>query len=272
MKTLISQVVIIVLSIHVLNAQNEKVVDYLRHLPSELTLDKSIPRSYLMTTDYYDYDLESNFLKKQRLTGVITYKGDSAQWRDVYSAESTVLNAELSRGERQDFMQLFTYKPGDHVLTPEFFQSHLPEANTFHMNLIWDALGFEALAYGHWNLLKLNEEFSATNMNAEMTIANIGTFENKDIKLTWLGITEMNNEICAILKYSVMNNPLKLEIETMSLQGRSHYWGEIYVSLADKQIEYVTLTEDVLMDVKFVGQEDDLIGYTIRNISLSKIQ
>ena len=32
----------------------------------------------------------------------------------------------------------------------------------------------------------------------------------------------------------------------MTLTGRSHYWGQIWVALATKQIEYATLYEDVL--------------------------
>ena len=40
----------------------------------------------------------------------------------------------------------------------------------------------------------------------------------------------------------------------MTLQGRSHYWGEIWVSLSTKQIEYATLYEDVLGEMKLAGQ------------------
>ena len=41
----------------------------------------------------------------------------------------------------------------------------------------------------------------------------------------------------------------------MTLTGRSHYWGEIWVSLATKQIEYATLQEDVLGEMKLPAQE-----------------
>jgi len=41
----------------------------------------------------------------------------------------------------------------------------------------------------------------------------------------------------------------------MTLKGRSHYWGEIWVSLSSKQIEYATLQEDVLGEMKLAGQE-----------------
>jgi hypothetical protein len=74
------------------------------------------------------------------------------------------------------------------------------------------------------------------------------------------------------MKYSVMNNPLKVELENMTMTGRSHYWGEVYVSLSDKHIEYVSLYEDVLTDIKMQGISDNILGYTVRTIILSKIE
>lgn len=260
-------VLLIVLSANPANAQKENLMVYFDHLPNNVTLDKSVIRSYRMTTDYFDFDLKSNFSVKRRLTGIITYEGDSVQWKDVYYAESRVLNEEFHSGEKQEFLQGFRYLPNERVLTLEFFKHNLPEANPFVMNLIWDMLGFDALAYCCWDSLKLNEEFQARGINSELEIA-IGAFENKDIRITWIGITKMNDEICAVLKYSVMNNPLRVEFGKISMSGRSHYWGEIYVSLADKQIEYANLTEDILTDVNVEGEGKNVLGYTIRNISL----
>jgi hypothetical protein len=163
-------------------AQIENSFNFLNNrLPSNIELDKSVKRSYRMTTDYYNFDLEANFLRKNRIAGIITYEGDSARWRDVYLSYSISLA--------------------------------------------------------------------------------------KDIRITWIGITDINGKICAIMKYSVMNNPLKIEYGDMLMKGRSHYWGEVSVSLSDKQIEYATLTEDVLTDVKRESQPNNIIGYTMRTIS-----
>ncbi len=274
MKTLFLHFTLVfVFSINITNAQKGNSINYLDHLPKSLNLDKTILRSYQMTTDYYNYDLKSKFDGKQRLTGTITFglQGDSAQWKDVYLAESKVLDAVFTQGEKQEFLQNFKFQSNEKVITTEFFKD-LPEANTLIKNLFWDMLGFDVFAYSYWDSLKLNEEFQAKEINSEVTIADIGTFENRDIRITWLGITEMNNEICAILKYSAMNNPLNIELENMSLSGRSHYWGEVYVSLSDKQIEFASLMEDVLTDVKIKGQSNNILGYTVRTIKLERIK
>jgi len=257
-----------------LNAQNENPLNYLNHLPHDLKAERSSIRSYQMITDYYNFDLKGSFLNKKRLSGTITYglNNDSVQWKNVYDYASKSLDSEFSYGQRKDFMQNFKYLSDDKVLTPEFFKDNLPDADPAIMNMIWDALCFEVLAYNCWDSLKLNQEFQAKNMNSELEIANMGTFENKDIRITWLGITEINNQLCAILKYSVMNNPLKMELENMTMNGRSHYWGEIFVSLSDKQIEHAKLTEDVLTDIKLKDQEEHILGYTIRTIDFFKIE
>ena len=41
----------------------------------------------------------------------------------------------------------------------------------------------------------------------------------------------------------------------MALVGRSHYWGQIWVSLSTGRIEYATLYEDVLGELELQGQE-----------------
>ena len=41
----------------------------------------------------------------------------------------------------------------------------------------------------------------------------------------------------------------------MNIKGRSDYWGQIWVSLATKQIQYATLYENVAGEMKLAGQD-----------------
>jgi hypothetical protein len=242
---------------------------YFESLPA-IELDRSQARSYHMITDYYDFGLAGNFLMKKRIAGNLICKNDSVQWKNVRFSDSKDLEGEFPKGKGVDYMENFKYRQGADIIPADFFRKNLPEADPLTMNLIWDVLGFEVFAYDHWDSLKLNTEYRAVNGNSELKIA-YGTFENKDIRVTWLGTTKINNEICAILKYSVMNNPLNLKYENMKIKGRSHYWGEVYVSLSDKQIEYVNLTEDVLMEIKEEGKSKSDVQYTVRYITMSKL-
>lgn len=250
-------------------SQTANALTYLKSLPA-IEPDRSQAGSYHMVTDYYDFDLSGDFRVKTRITGNLTCKNDSVQWRNVYLSGSKSLDTEFPEGKRIGYMENFKYKQGAEIIPADFFKENLPGADPLVMNLMWDVLSFEVFAYEYWDSLKLNTGYKAVNVNREIGIA-YGTFENRDTRITWLGITEINNEICAILKYSVMNNPFNLEYENSIMKGRSHYWGEVYVSLSGKQIEYVNLTEDVLMEIKGKDQPYSDRKYTVRYITMSKV-
>jgi len=248
--------------------------DYLNknHLPQYLHLDKAIKQTYLVTTDYFNYDLNSNFIDKKRIEGKYTcgLSNDSVKWNDVTISESKDLNLPFPTGEKQNFMEDFDYVQDPGVLKPEFFKS-IPSTNFLIKNLVWDMLGFNVIAYSSWDSLALNQDYHSKELSTEVNISSDGTFENKDMILNWIGITKINDVICAIIKYSAMNNPLHLKMEGFEMSGRSHYWGEIYVSLNNKQIEYVTLAENVITDVQINNQPQHNLGYTVRKIVVSKL-
>jgi hypothetical protein len=246
---------------------------YLERLPSQQNCDYSIPQKYLMTTDYVDYDLFGNFIKKMRITGECTIGLNDSyiKWNNVKISHSLNLNESYPQGEKQSSMENFTYNPSEDILSESFFKN-IPQADPYMKNLIWDFTMFETFAWYKWDSLQLNTEFFAKELNTEIKIPGVGTFENKDIRITWIGITKINHKICALIKYMAMNNPLAMSYQNFSIKGRSHYWGSIYVSLSDKQIEYGELYEDVLLDIKTDGQVSGNKTNTVRNISLKKIQ
>ena len=79
----------------------------------------------------------------------------------------------------------------------------------------------------------------------------VGTFQNHRVVLVWLGDSKRNGQDCALIQYQAFFNPLEINSGPMTLKGRSDYWGEIWVSLATKQIEYATLYENVMGEMKF---------------------
>lgn len=251
-------------------AQAQNPVVYLTDsLPNNIKLDKTITRSYRLITDYYDYNANCDFVIKRRVSGTISYTNDSAKWKDVYYSESLAIDHAFALGENQKSLENFKYQPQKDILTNDFFRNNLPHANPYIMNLMWDALCFESLAYWGWNSLQLNKEHQIQDENPSLELP-IGSFENKDIRITWIGITKINNDICAILKFTAMNNPLDVEFDDLTMKGRSHYWGEVYVSLSGMQIEYACLKEDVLTNTQIKGQSNSKVGYTTRSITLSR--
>jgi hypothetical protein len=56
--------------------------------------------------------------------------------------------------------------------------------------------------------------------------------------------------ICAIVKFESYYNPLEINNPDMTLKGRPLYWGEMWISLTDKQVEYSLKHEDVIFKFK----------------------
>jgi len=224
-----------------------------------------------MITDYYDYDLQANFIKKARVIGDITcfLNNDSVKWNNVYISQTNSFDVPFPKGQKQLEFENFKYVQSEKALEEVTFAS-IPQIDFRLKNLVFDMLGFEVFAYAYWDSLELNKEFCNHDLNSEVEMAKDGTFENKEMKISWIGITEINDETCAIIKYSQMNGKLKLNLENIKMTGRSHYWGEVYVSLSEKQIEYANLSEDVITDVSIKGQPTNHLGYTVRKIELVK--
>jgi hypothetical protein len=253
--------------------QEKKDVDkYLSKLPTDLKRNKEIKQKYLITTDYNDYDMFGNFLNKIRVTAEYTtgLKQGFVQWNNVKVFNWDHTKQNLGPAEKQDFMEGFKYIPSEKMLDPKSFKNFPPNSVRLK-NLVWDMIGFESFAWEYFDSLQLNKTFVAKSSNRELNLAGSGTFENKNIQLSWIGITKMNQEICAIIEFTALNNPLNMNNDFVKIKGRSHYWGKIYVSLKDKQIEFASLYEDVVMDVKFANQEKSQKVDTIRKITVDKI-
>lgn len=245
--------------------------DYLESLPAQLNPFDRVPQTYVMTTDYVDYDIFGNFIRKKRITGECTFlKNGFVKWNKIKIADVENQSEEFPEGKVQPVMENFIYNPASDILSDTFFNS-IPQADVYLKNLVWDLTAIETFAWYNWDSLKLNIEFLTKDINSKFKIPGVGTFENKDIRITWTGITKTNNKICAIIKYVAMNNPFDMSFQNTTIKGRSHYWGNIYVSVSDKQIEYADLYEDVLMDIKINGQDISSQANTVRKITLEKI-
>ena len=240
-------------------------------LPQSLELKDELQK-YVVTTDHFNTDIFGNFFNKIRIKGDYTrgLPDKQVKWNNVSVAMSMSRNDEFSAGSPVAYMENFSYTVSEDMLKPEKF-STFTENSAYTKNLVWDMMGIEGLAWVNFNDLELNKPFKATFFNGKMDLAGMGSFENKDMVITWTGITERNGEYCAVIEFRTMNNPLEYSGEGMSMKGRSHYWGTIWVSVEDKQVEHAVLFEDVVMEIQLPGQTNKQIMDATREISFVKV-
>jgi hypothetical protein len=228
-------------------------------LPQGTVVKDSGPRTYRFTVDYSTSNTRGQVIHRQVLTGDYTRglpSGDVV-WKNVTSAESNGDVAPSGPGQKRDFMEGFRYHKDPTNLSgamgPDFFKGFPPTA-VFERNLVWDTEMIEMFGQGQFEHLKLNQVYHFIS-NEDAAMPGVGTFHNKDVQLEWTGRSRRNGQDCAVIAYRAYFNPLDIANGGMTMKGRSHYWGEIWVSLSTKQIEYATLYEDVLGELKLAGQD-----------------
>lgn len=272
LKGIIFTIIVFASSINSSAQTQGKWESYLTALPKNLELSEPSPQRYRVTSDYYNGDVYGNFFDKTRVMGEYTrgLKDGTVKWNKVSIAQGKTRDGGYEKAMPQPYMEDFTYFPSDKLIEAEAFTTFPP--NSFHTkNLVWDVLGIEGFAWHYFDSLQLNVPFKAAAFNGEIQLTGEGTFENRNVLLTWTGISRMNGDVCALIDYRTFDNPLTIKNDYIDIKGRSHYWGTIWVSLADKQIEHAVLYEDAVMEMKFAGQENMQLVDVTREIVFEKI-
>jgi hypothetical protein len=227
-------------------------------LPQPRAVKDAGPRTYRFVVDHTVTDTRGNVVQRQRVSAEYTrgLPGPDGMWKNVTVAESNGPAELTAPGQKREFMEGFRYRVGpgrlDDTMKPDFFKGFPPTA-VFERNLVWDTGMLEMFGQEQFAHLKLNVPYRLMS-SEEVHMPGVGTFQNRDVYLTWTGRSQRNGTECALIEYRAFFNPLEIANGGMTLNGRSHYWGEIWVSLATRQIEYATLYEDVLGELK-LGQD-----------------
>jgi hypothetical protein len=226
---------------------------YLTGLPKDLELKEESPQHYRFTCDYFQVTPTGDLIRKQRVSAeyVRALPNGRVRWSNVTVAGAAGFDDAFPDGEKQQYMEGFTYRLSDtqNMLKPEFFAGFPSSPTTvLAKNLVWDTHMMEHFGQDHMAALKPNETYRLPSNPEGVPLSGAGTFQNRQIELSWLGLSRRNNELCAVIQYRAFLNKLKINMGDAHLKGKSSYWGEIWVSLENKQIEHATLYEDVLLE------------------------
>jgi hypothetical protein len=233
-------------------------------LPRGTVVKDAGPRTYQFTVEYNMANSKGEINHRVRLTGDYTrgLPGSEVVWKNVTQADVDGPTAPFPTAQKRDFMEGFRYRNDiASTMKPDFFKAFPPTA-VFERNLVWDTGMIEMFGQNYFDLLKLNEPTHSGSSDIDMP--EVGTFHNRDIVLTWIGRSMRNGQDCALIRYQAFFNPLEIANGGITLKGRSDYWGEIWVSLATKQIEYGTLNESVVGEMKLPGQDTTQIVNVFR--------
>jgi hypothetical protein len=241
-------------------------------LPKAMSVKDNGPRTYRFSVDYTTVSSSGQILRRQRLTGDYTrgLPGGDVVWTNVSQADADGATAPFPSAQKRDFMEGFRYHNDlSETLKPGFFQA-FPATAVFERNLVWDTGMIEHFGEDFFEHLKLNEPYHDMP-NEDVNMPDVGIFQNRDLVLEWIGRSRRNGRACALIQYQAFLNPLEIDNGGMTLKARSNYWGQIWVSLKSKQIEYGTLNETVVGELKLPGQDTAQIINVIRSGTLEPL-
>jgi hypothetical protein len=253
--------------------RDAEVRKYLSALPS-VQLNRSVQK-YRMTAVYTNRDLYGNFTGKTKVSGEYTKNitGDSCRWNNVYISPAANYKAAFPEGQKQSYIEGFTYIPSDKMLQADAFSGFPPTPEAvLSKNLVWDMMAIESFAWQHYDSLKLNRVYSIPGSDEKFAMADIGTYEHSGIDLCWTGISEMNGVLCAIIEFRAIDNKISLEMEALKTKGTEQYWGTIWMSLKDKSNEHAEMYSGTIQEIAVTGMENKFLAKTIRDLSVDKIQ
>jgi hypothetical protein len=257
-------------------AQKHSIDRYFLLKPSEIKAGKSGIQKYDVSLKWQNLDaingnkINCNAVKATYIVGL---ENDSVSWKDVSLSQINDFQQKSYNGTNLPSFNGFTYKINEtNFLKDEFYKTIPLEQRDLAKWLVSDAIQMQGLAWYVFDSLEYNKPFIPIFLNNyDVKFKDWVTFTNRYQKLIWSGITKYNNEVCAIVKFESLYNPLKIDNSQMSVKGRSLYYGEIWISLSDKQVEYATMVEDVVMKLKSsLFPEEQLIDLQ-REIVFKKI-
>jgi hypothetical protein len=257
--------------------QNQKAIvnRYLTKLPSGKPEDDGILQKYRMTAVYTNMDVYGKFTDKIKVTGDYTcgFKEGYAEWNNVFVSDSKTQTGSFSEGIKQEFMENFKYIPSDSMMKESAFKS-FPSSldNIYARNLIWDMMSVELFAWRYNDSLKLNKAYILPDVKGEFNMADIGKYNHESIQLCWTGISLMNNELCAVIEFRAMNNRLEIATGNIKTKGTEQYWGNTWISLRTKQIEYTEMYGGTFQEIEVQGMKDKFMIKTIRDLFVERIK
>jgi hypothetical protein len=225
-------------------------------LPSGKTVTDNGPRTYRFTVEYTNANTKGDILRRQRLTGDYTrgLAAGDVVWKNVAEQDADGATSPFGVAQKRDFMEGFRYHNDlAGTFKPEFFKA-FPPAAVFERNLVWDTGMIEEFGQDHFDRLHLNVPLHAGSSD-DVNMPGVGIFHNRDIILEWIGRSQRNGQDCALIRFEAFLNPVEIVNAGITLKGLSSYWGQIWVSTATRQIEYATINETVVGDLKLAGQD-----------------
>jgi hypothetical protein len=203
---------------------------------------------YTFVVEYRTLGIDGKLTKREKLKATVTRAGDRLRWSEA-TMETAIKDGPYAQPVPQGPLNGFSYpvNPGDVMLTDSFFQG-FPPYNFLLRNLVWDTHMFDVFVE---DLPTLKPRKVRHLKPEKLNLNAASSFTNSDIQLSLLPEASVSGVKCARMKYFAPNNRVHAALPSpMEMNGKTTYWGEIWIAKSSGTILKGTLFEDVKGTVK----------------------
>jgi len=162
---------------------------------------------------------------------------------------------------------------GDNFTHLDFYKdfppAHVERIRTF----IQDKVTFEAWGLMYLDSLSLNIPFyPSLFQNQQADFEQSVNFNTQKLNITWSGYSKINGKDCILVYFKSMYSPFLVDNDNMIVNGRSCFWGNIWILPNTRQIEYATMNEDIVSHMKLKGIDFEQQFNIQRELTFEKIE
>jgi len=207
------------------------------------------PASYLLEYHFYNRGIGGKTRSRVLVTAKyerIPEEGLSFRWTDARISTSGGEEEPPRPGSAFEDMEGFGYTLSDDIMLESSFAGFEGEIREIAKTMVWDGMLIEmfymmrgridSLPAGKWSPVARWED-------ADIRMGGWGMMRLRGLKVKWSGISTVAGETCALVDFKSFSNP----VEAPAARGRSCYWGQVWFSIEDGDIECITMNEDIVL-------------------------
>ena len=140
---------------------------------------------------------------------------------------------------------------GDNFTSLDFYKDCPPAQVKLVRTFIQDKVTFEVWGQMYLDSLELNIPFyPAMFQNQQANFEKAVNFNTQKLCITWLGYSKINGKDCILVSFKSMYSPFLEDNDMVIVNGRSCFWGNIWILPDKRQIEYAVMNEDTISHTK----------------------
>ncbi|MDR2511588.1 MAG: hypothetical protein LBC89_03895 [Bacteroidales bacterium] len=231
--------------------------------------------NYRMTIDFKRGGLNGKISVHHIIDGKIIQLSQQSPVDNAFQLKDVRVTDISAQGQNtqilNDLEELNFKIQGDNFTRLDFYRDFPPAQVERIRTFIQDKVGFEVYGQMYLDSLKLNIPFyPALFQNQQADFEQDVKFNTQKLNITWLGYSKINGKDCILVYFKSMYSPFLVDNESMTVNGRSCFWGNIWILPDTRQIEYATMNEDIVSHVKIKGNNFEQQFNTQRELIYEK--